>query len=361
MKKNSFLKLYALVVFAGLTVFMPFLSPEVSGVQAQQDQVNNRISGYVFGFQRTPLDRVDVELLDDLGRTINRTRTNGSGLYVFFGMRQGRYIVRVLPFTSDYEEQEAEVEIININRTSANPSAANPITGSGLGAVSAPDNKQQDFYLKTRQGAITGTTGAIFAQDVPKDARALYEKGLDQLRDNKQKEAFENIKAAIEKYPTYYHALETLGTEYVRLKYFEAAQVLLSNAVEINPRGYRSWYGLTYSFSALGKAAPALLAAQKAVELNPNSAEAILIYGVVLKQNKKFNEAEAQFIKARSLNIKSYMPQIHLQLAFLYGDMKRYAEAVKELKLYLKANPSGNNNEDIKKRLKEYEEKAQSA
>lgn len=359
MKKNSFLKLYVLVVFAGLTVFMPFLSPEASGVQAQ-DQVNNRISGYVFGFQRTPLDRVDVELLDDLGRTVNRTRTNGSGLYVFFGMRQGRYTVRVLPFTSDYEEQEAEVEIININRTSANPNAANPINGLGLGSVSAPDNKQQDFYLKTRQGAITGTTGAIFVQDVPKDAKALFEKGLDQLSDNKQKEALESLKAAIEKFPKYYHALETLGTEYIRLKHYYVGAGLLASAVEVNPRAYRSWYGLAYSFSALGNAESALMASQKAVELNPSSAEAILIHGVVLKQNKKYGEAEAQFIKARSLNIKSYMPQIHLQLGFLYGDMKRYADAVKELKLYLKAAPDANN-EDIKKRLKEYEEKAQSA
>ena len=354
MKKNSFLKLYVLVVLAGLTVFMPFLSPETSGVRAQ-DQVNNRISGYVFGFQRTPLDRVDVELLDDLGRTVTRTRTNGSGLYVFFGMRQGRYIVRVLPFTSDYEEQEQEVEIINITRTSTNP-----ISGGGRGAISAPDNKQQDFYLKTRQGAITGTTGAIFVQDVPKDARELFEKGLDQLRDNKQKEALENIKAAIEKFPKYYHALEILGTEYARLKHFYVAAALLASAVEINPRAYRSWYGLAYSLSALGNADSALMASQKAVELNPNSAEALLIHGVILKQNKKMGEAETQFLKARSLNIKSYMPQVHLQLGFLYGDMKRYDDAVKELKLYLKTAPTGNT-DDVKKRLKEYEEKAQSA
>jgi tetratricopeptide (TPR) repeat protein len=356
MKKNSFLKLYVWVVFAGLTAFMPILSPKTSGVNAQEG-IGNRISGYVFGFQRTPLDRVDVELLDDLNRTINRTRTNGSGLYVFYGMTQGRYIVRVLPFTTDYEEQEAELEIINIVRTSTNQ-----VTGGGRGAISAPDNKQQDFYLKTRQGAITGTTGAIFVQDIPKEAKTLYEKGLDQLRDNKQKEAFASLIAAIEKYPTYYYAMETLGTEYVRLRYYEAAQVLLANAVEINPRGYRSWYGLAYSFSALGKPSAALAASEKAIELNPNSAEALLIHGVILRQNKKFDQAEKQYIKAKGLNIKSYMPEIHRQLGFLYGyEMKRYADAVRELKLYLKARPDGKESDDIKKRIKELEEKAASA
>lgn len=354
MKKNSFLKLYGLIVFAGLTVFMPFLSSKTSGVNAQDgNNVNNRISGYVFGFQRTPLDRVDVELLDDLNRTVNRTRTNGSGLYVFFGMTQGRYIVRVLPFSSDYEEQEQEVLIENINRTSTNP-----ITGSGRGAISAADNKQQDFYLKTRQGTITGTTAAIFVQDVPKEAKALYEKGLDQLRNNKQKEAFENIKAAIEKFDKYYYALETLGTEYVRLKYYKEAVALLATAVDINPRGYRSWHGLTYSLYSLNHSL-ASTTAQKMIELNGNSPEALLLYSAVLRQNKKFEEAEKQLIKAKEIRLKSYMPEIHRQLAILYGfDMKRYADAVRELKLYLKARPEGKDNDEIKKRIKEFEEKA---
>jgi tetratricopeptide (TPR) repeat protein len=355
MKRNSFLKLYVLIVFAGLTVLMPFLSPKTSGVSAQDSNVNNRISGYVFGFQRTPLDRVDVELLDDLNRTVSRTRTNGSGLYVFFGMTQGRYIVRVLPFSTDYEEQEQEVEIININRTSTNP-----VTGGGRGAISAAENKQQDFYLKLRQGAITGTNAAIFVQEVPKEAKALYDKGLDQLRDNKQKEAFQNIKAAIEKFDKYYYALETLGTEYVRLRYFKEAAALLATAVDINPRGYRSWHGLTYSLFSLGIPDMSLIAGQKMIELNGNSPEALLLYGAVLRQNKKFDEAEKQFIKAKELRLKSYMPEIHRQLAFLYGyDMKRYADAVKELKLYLKARPEGKDNDDIKKRMKEFEEKAQ--
>lgn len=352
MRKHSFFKLYVLVVFAGLTVFMPFLSPKTSGVNAQSG-IGNRISGYVFGFQRTPLDRVDVELLNDYYQTIQRTRTNGSGLYVFAGIGPGRYVVRVLPFATDYEEQEQSLEIVNIVR------GDNPISGSG-GGFGAFENKQADFYLKTRQGALTGTTGSIFAQEIPKEAKALYEKGLDQLRDNKQKEAFDNIKAALEKFPTYYYALETLGTEYVRLKYYEAAQVLLANAVEINPRGYRSWYGLTYSFYSLGKAGPALTTAQKAVELNPNSPESLLIYGVVLRQNKKFQEAEKQYIKARELNVKSYLPEIYRQLGLLYGyDMKRYADGAKELKSYLKLNPNGKDNDDIKKRIKELEEKAQ--
>ncbi len=353
MKRISFLKLYVLVVFAGLTVFMPFLSSKASGVRAQGEiGIGNRITGYVFGFQRTPVDRAEVELLNEYQQTIQRTRTNGSGLYVFTGMGPGRYTVRVLPFLTDYEEQEQEAEIQNFLREDQN----------GNRRLSGFENVQRDFYLRTRQGAITGATGAIFVQDIPKDAKALFEKGLDQLRENKQKEAFENLKAAIEKFPTYYYALETLGTEYVRLRYFEAAQVLLASAVDVNPRGYKSWYGLAYSFSALGKAGPALTAAQKAIELNANSAEALLLYGVILRQNKKFDEAEKQYIKARGLNLKSYMPEIHRQLGFLYGyEMKRYADAVKELRLYLKARPDGKDAEDIKKRLKELEEKAQGA
>jgi tetratricopeptide (TPR) repeat protein len=144
----------------------------------------------------------------------------------------------------------------------------------------------------------------------------------------------------------------------VRLKYYKEAAALLATAVDINPRGYRSWHGLTYSLYSLNHSL-ASTTAQKMIELNGNSPEALLLYSAVLRQNKKFEDAEKQLIKAKEIRLKSYMPEIHRQLAFLYGyDMKRYTDAVKELKLYLKARPEGKDNDDIKKRLKEFEEKA---
>ena len=56
------------------------------------------------------------------------------------------------------------------------------------------------------------------------------------------------------------------------------------------------------------------------------------------------------------------MPDVHWELALLYGKaLKRYKDAAKELRLYLKARPDDKNAESIKKLIVDFEEKAKSA
>ena len=339
---------YAAILFIGLTVIVPILSPKIS---CAYGQAGNSISGQVFGLERQPLDNVTVELLDDLNRTVSRTRTNGSGHYTFYRLPLGQFRVRVMPMGTDYEEQEQEVEIVNFARQT-----------SGGTRTSGAVNEQRDFYLKLRKG-VTGTTGAVFAQEVPEQAKKLYEKALEDLNNKNEKEGLQGLRSALEAFPNYYMALERLGTEYVRRgssekKYFGAARVLLTKAVTVNPRGYRSWYGLAYSLYSLELADDALQAAQKAVEVNPNAAEALLLSGVLLRQAQRFDEAEKHLVKARNL-AKDTIPIIYWHLALLYGhDLKRYDEAAKELKLFLKAEPDAKDAEKIKLLIKEFEEKA---
>ena len=166
---------------------------------------------------------------------------------------------------------------------------------------------------------------------------------------------------AIEKFPRYYYALERLGTEYIRLgrpEAFRAAEILLFAAVEVNTRGFKSWYGLAYARYSLGNTSGALEAVQKAIEINGYSADALLLSGSLLRSAKKYADAEKQLLKARDL-AKETMPQIHWELALLYGNhMQRYADAAKELKLYLKAQPNVKDAENIQKLIASFESKA---
>jgi tetratricopeptide (TPR) repeat protein len=213
-------------------MFTPVLAPHGFSLYAQS---GNSISGHVFGLDRQPLTDVYVELLDDLNRTIARTRTNGSGRYSFYGLSQGRFRVRAMPLGTNYEEQEEEVEIQNFTSQSA------------LGGVrtSGFSNEQRDFYLRLRKGATAVTNEAVFVQEVPDEAKKLYEKAISDLNEKKEKEGFEGLKSALEIFPKYFAALERLGLEYVRLGHFEAAQILLTIAVDVNPRSFKS--GLAFS------------------------------------------------------------------------------------------------------------------
>jgi tetratricopeptide (TPR) repeat protein len=313
-------------------------------------QGGNTISGYVFGAQRQPVANVDVELTDDYSRSVGRTQTNPSGRYIFSRVGSGKFRVRVMPYMTNYLEQIQEVEINNISRQSSN----GRLITSGL------DNTQCDFYLKLRKGADSpGINAVVFAQEVPKEAKSKYEAGLANIGANKNQEGLNNIKSAIEVFPNYFDALVLLGNEYIKLKHYVAANALLTKAVEVNPKSYKGWYGLAYANYSLNQTSEAATAIAKAVALYPEAVDAILLNGILLKQDKKYDESLVQLKKAKVI-AKDSIPEINWQLALLYGNnFKQYDKAAEELEVFLKAQPDSKDSEMIKKLIKTFREKAQ--
>jgi tetratricopeptide (TPR) repeat protein len=310
----------------------------------------NSISGHVFGLERRPIADVDVELLDEFSRTIQRMKTNSSGRFFFYRLPAGRFKIHVLPFATEYEEQEQEVEIVNFSRGS----------GSGDDRISGTTNEQKDIYLRLRRGIVpTGATGAVFVQEVPPDAKKLYESAVEDLRAKKSKEAFAALKSSIEIFPKYFAALELLGTEYLKAGHYEASQVLLTLATEVNPRSFTSWHGLAYSLYSQKKYSEAITAIDKAIEVNGSVPDGLLLRGVLLRRTLKLDEAERELTKAKELYGES-KPEIRRELGLVYVDQKRYKEASKELKAYVKARPDAKDVEAVKTVLTEIEPKVSS-
>ncbi len=305
-------------------------------------QAGNRIEGTVYGYGRRPLPDVYVELNDDLNRTVSRVKTNNVGSFTFVGMEPGNYIVRVLTSGTDYEEREERVEIYNLTSR-------------------AFESKQVLFYLRLKQGASSPNAEAIFGQEVPADAQKLYEKGVADLASKRDAKGLAALRDAIEVFPKYYAALERLGLEYVEIgkpETLQAAEILLNLAVGVNPRGFRSWYGLAYARHALARYAEALAASEKAVELRPTAAEAVFLHGRILRNLKKYPEAEKQLLKTKEL-FGDVPAQLHWELALIYGNnLKKYAEAARELKLYQKKKPDAPNSAEVKKLIADFEAKA---
>jgi tetratricopeptide (TPR) repeat protein len=312
-------------------------------------QTGNTISGYVFTPERRPLYDINVELMDEFSRYIGRTKTNASGRFIFSNLQAGRFRVRVLASGTEYQEQELDVEIQNFTRA----------TPSGRTVTSGFENVQRDFYLRKKKGEPpVGRAESIFVQDVPAKAKELYDRSQNLLANKEQVEACKLLKSAIEIFPDYYDAIERLGTEYIKMQHYEAAQILLARAVEINPRGYPSWYGLAYALYSLNLADKAIKPVEKSIELNPNSIESLLLHGVALRKLKRYGESEKVLVKAKSVS-KSVTPEIHWQLALLYAhNLERYQDAANELEDYLKAKPESTEAENIRKLIKQFREKA---
>jgi tetratricopeptide (TPR) repeat protein len=330
------------------------------GVYAQS---RNSISVQVFGHNRQPLAEINVELLDEYGGSIRRGRTNGSGLLIFGGLPAQNYKVRVQPFGTDYEEQEQEVSIVNFTQN-------NPVTGGST--TFGTMNEQRDFYLRVRKGVDPAMVGVVFVQEgIPAAAKKLYESALSDLDNKKQVEAFQKLKDALELFPNYFLALDKLGTEYVKLaqvsvdhhgqtSHYEASAILLAMAVKVNARSFNSWYHLAYSLRVLKRYDEALQAIEKALGTGSASPNAMLLSGALMRQAKRFEEAEKHLLKAREL-ARGELPEVHRELGALYGyDLKRYAEAAKELKAYLKGRPGAKDADAIKSLIAEYEAKSKS-
>jgi tetratricopeptide (TPR) repeat protein len=303
----------------------------------------NTVSGNIYGVNRQPMADIWVELLDDFHRTIQRTRTTGGGYYEFRGFPQGNYYVRVNTLGGEYEEQEQSFQIQNTTSI-----------GNRVGGFA---NESLDIYLKLRPG-INPAAVAIFVQDVPSAAEKLYKKAIADLDANRESEGLAELRSAIEIFPKYFFALERLGREYIKMgkpETYKAAAILLDSAVQVNPRSFQGWYGLAYALVSIGNTAGAGAAIQKALELNSYSADALYLSGWLLRRDKNYTEAEKQLIKARDA-AKNALPQIHRELGLLYGqDLKKYALAAKELKIYLKAKPDAKDAADLRKLIDDYE------
>lgn len=307
----------------------------------------NTVSGAVFGADRRPVGDVFVELRDEFSRSLQRMRTNSAGRFAFTGLGSGRFKVAVLPYDLPYQEEEQEVEIVNFSR-----SVGGTVVPGGF------SNEIVDIYLRPKKVTQLGDTGVVFAQEIPPAAKTLCDKAVADLTASRDQLAYDELKQALEIFPKYYLALSRLGTEYIKQKHFEAAEILLAMAVDVNPRSYLAWYGLAYSKYSLNDLKGAETAAAKSVELSPSSVEALVLYGSILRQTGKGKNAEEKLLKANNVS-KGVSPQVHWELALLYGnEMKRYADAARELKEFLKLQPDSRDSEKINKLIADFEARA---
>ena len=304
---------------------------------------SSTVSGYVSDTQRQPVTQAPVELLNDLNSVLQRTKTDNAGRYMFRGISSGRFFVRVLPIGTNLEEKIQEFEI------------------SGIGARGRPlaDNIQLDFQLRRlKENTGGGINGVLFVQEVPEEAKKMYENAISDLDNKKLDQGIEGLQNALKIFPTYYAALEKLGAEYITLQKFDLAKELFNKGVEVNSRSFNCWYGLSYANYHLKQSAAAIESAQKATSLNPNSIDAVFYLGLSQRLAKDYAESEKTLKQADKM-AKGKSPDIHWNLALLYAhNLNRFQDAANHLELYLKYTPDASNSESIKKLIKQFREKA---
>lgn len=326
---SVFRRFFSICAFLFLMAFANF-------VEAQ----DNSISGFVSNNEKSFLVDINVELMDDLNRTVARTRTDGSGRYTFLRLAAGTYRVKVLPSGTNLAEQIQQVEITTFTGRSS-------------------DNQriQLDFIMKPRKENIVGIPSAIYVQEVPENAKRLYEEAILAINKKNTDEGIRLLNESLKAFPDYVLALSKLGYEYARLQKYELAVDTFKKAVTINQKDFTNWYTLGFCYVSMKKPGESLEAIEKAINISPSSIDALLLYGIALRQSGKFEDAEKQLLNAKKFS-KNKNPDVHWHLALLYAyNLKKYALAADELELYLKSQPDAKDSEGIKKLIEQYRKK----
>lgn len=306
------------IIFGVFFLFTLFIFSQTAVAQST-------ISGTVYDKQRNSLSDIDIELLNDYYQMIDRTKTDASGRYQFNGLTNGRYSVRVYAFRYDLEDDTQQIEI----------NTQNIRGGEGVGYF------PMDFYLSPKKGGLAESElGVVFAQDIPPEAKKLYDKAIKDLSGKRTDEGLVGLSDAVQIFPEYYDALYRVGRELFIAKRYEEAIPFLLKAIEVNEKSASALYYLGYSLHSLDKkynkaATTALL---KANELAPASIQVLVVLAKVERSEGKFTEAEKHLLQAKKLE-KTPLPEVHKELAQLYSeDMQKYSEAADELEIYMKAS-----------------------
>ena len=125
-----------------------------------------------------------------------------------------------------------------------------------------------EVIIRPRVAAILAAPGTNFTQDVPKPARALYEKGIGRLREGKSDEGIAILREAISAFNDYFIAHFELGLELFRQ----------------------------------GKNNEALEEFERARQINQREDAVYFMFGMVMLKEQKFTIAQRAFREASSLN-----------------------------------------------------------
>jgi len=313
-------------------------------------QSRNSIEGRVITPQSKPLPNVRVFLLNDGYGQRSSAYTDGGGRYQFRNLGPGNYYVQVEPAGTGYERQTVRVEV-------------NPYNPSGIGA----EIFRVDIVLKPEQPTkksespdevLPGADNLLFVQDIPPAAKEAYHEATQSLKKEDLKAAEVSLTRAIELFPDYYDALETLGSEYVKHAFYDAAEPLLAHAVEINRNGWHSYYGLGVAQLELNKREEGLEALRRAVALNPKSINASMRLGLELSKEERFTDEAIKVLTSTTQMAGKKLPDAYLALASLRSKNKQYREAADALEAYLQAMPETNQRDNIKQKIAELRQKA---
>jgi Tfp pilus assembly protein PilF len=301
----------------------------------------NMLRGNVRSINGTSLNNAIVELRQSGGAMIGQTVTRNNGNFAFTNLTPAEYEVLVL--LAGYEPG---LQIARFNH------------GERMGFQEVVT---VEVILRPKPEAALGPPGTSFVQDVPKPARAAYDKAMARLREGKSDEGVQLLREAISIFNEYFDANFSLGRELFRAGKDDEALEALERARKINDREAAVYHAFGMVMMKQQKFAVAEYAFREATHLAAGNAVSHLYRGIALievsarssderQRTTDLAEAEKELNRALELSDKR-LAAAYMQRARIHERRGENEAAARDLESYLKAEPDAKNSAAIREAI----------
>jgi tetratricopeptide (TPR) repeat protein len=205
--------------------------------------------------------------------------------------------------------------------------------------------------LKSSTSKPPGVVNAALA-GIPKPALDLFQQALASAQDGNHKKSVEQLKQSLELAPQFVQALNELGMQYLQLNELERAADSVRKAIKLAPDAFllRLNHGLILLQQK--KYADAEAELKLALAKNEASALAHEYRGRALIGLQNLDDAEKELRRAIELG-GDLAANAHRYLGALYMQRGEDARAITELKEYLRLQPNVKDATQIKQIIKD--------
>jgi tetratricopeptide (TPR) repeat protein len=313
------------------------------------------ISGEVYADGR-PIDRVvEVRLEASNSSLVASAYTFGSQRFTFRNVSivwEDNYFLVIKDLA--FKELRHELHLTDFTQDSASSSIVHFGASIILELQSLPPEKKAGNEKRTGPKSVDARQ---LKAEIPGEARREYNLALERSGANDPTGALAHLEKAVALAPEYYDALNKLGAEYMRSGQYSKAEAILKRACVLNPNDPLPLTNLGILYlqysdrqdfitkvkgvgdtesgrNSLIKAAEFF---EKALRLNPLAPRANLHLGTALYKLGDYEKAETLLLN--TLGLDDQMHEARLLLINIYHRQKRYEDALKQIAVYLQANP----------------------
>jgi tetratricopeptide (TPR) repeat protein len=196
-------------------------------------------------------------------------------------------------------------------------------------------------------------TSPSVLQQVPRNARREFERGVNFMRQNRPAEARAKFEKAIELFPDYVEARNELAVLLMRQNQLAAAESHLLRALAVDSAAPNALLNLGLCLVRQNRADQALPHLERAIQLRPTNAAAHLLYGAALLMDGKDDLAESVLLRAYELGGKQ-VSQAQYHLARIYDKRNDLVRAARALEIYLNDTPDDPNAAQLREMLAQW-------